>query len=316
MIKKIITSGVITVVSTFNSISCPAAYGIDAIKQIQERKVFDKCLTEFDSVFDLEFSHLSFESKDDGSLVSSLEKSIERHFGEFMKRETPWASFQGEEGYSHSAETHQDEEYRWYIDPIDGTVSFKNGLDTYALTFTLVRKRDPLATLIYVPQRREYYYAYKGCGAFHVEMLSNVSQQIKIQDTHLDKHMIVARSDDYAFDYLNRADLILRCRQVPAVVRTYTDAFAYTQVALGKYQAKLDAAAALWDLYPAYLLIREAGGEFMIYMAPTPTSDLFCSCLSGSKAAVQIIRQHIDSQELGEPYVNRIPENDEVVCND
>lgn len=317
MRKRNIGWVIMALVAPLNLSTTHACDELTAVASIKGSNLFMRCIKEFDKYFSEQKECLSFESKSDGSLVSNLEKKIENHFGEMMQEETPWASFKGEEGYYHEAKiTDGENTYCWYVDPIDGTISFRNDLDTFAFTLSLVKNREPLASLIYLPTKAQAYFAYKGQGAFCNNLLTGEENKLVIKDHPLERSHIVARSDDYAFKYLQRENMLSRCQDIPAIVRTYTDAFAYTQVAAGKYKAKIDAAAALWDLYPVYLLTREAGGEFVIYLAENPTSDLFCSCLAGPLQVINVIRSAVERESKALTFVNQIPSLELVECND
>lgn len=241
----------------------------------------------------------SFISKSDGSLVSGFEKDVEYKIGKYLKEITPWASFEGEEGYKHI--TNNQEKYKWYIDPIDGTISFKNGLTTFGLTLTLVKDLEPLVTLIFFPKLNETYTAYKGYGAF----LNGKKITINSYNSK-DKHKIIARSDSYVFRNYNSKQALEKIEQLPFYIRTYTDIHAYSLVATGKIAAKIDAAAALWDLFPGILLIKEAGGVYYFYPAENSSNDHYGSLILGHKSVVEELHEKLHGKDV-KVYRSKIP---------
>lgn len=254
----------------------------DAIALIQKENIFKVCKDIFDNEY-LEWEGRNkFQIKNDGSLVSAFEKSVEQKIGNFLKNYTPWAAFLGEEGYRFVPKKNYGK-FTWYIDPVDGTISFKNGLDTFGLTLTLVKKREPIATLIYFPKLSAVYTAYLNEGAY------KNGNSLKLGTTLITKHNIIAHSDDYAFQLTNRESILKSLKRLPYVSRSYTDIYAYTLVAEGKCIAKVDAAGALWDLFPGLLLIREAGGYARFYPIKESTDDLYGSMIVGQKAVVEQI---------------------------
>ena len=59
--------------------------------------------------------------------------------------------------------------FLWVIDPLDGTKEFINKHDDFAVNIALVVKNKPVFGLIYIPVRKQTYFAIKGEGAFLLE---------------------------------------------------------------------------------------------------------------------------------------------------
>ena len=69
------------------------------------------------------FKKFNIEEKNDGSLVTNIDKEIEEKFRKHLKRKFPEHGIIGEEfGYEK-----EDNEYVWILDPLDGTHSFIAG---------------------------------------------------------------------------------------------------------------------------------------------------------------------------------------------
>lgn len=261
------------------------------MNELLQKETLQNCALLFRQAF-FEFEQenkISFETKEDGSLVSNLEKRIEEIVGSFLQRETPWAGFQGEEGFTYDALENKDD-YKWYLDPIDGTASFRNGLDVFAFTLTLVHKGKALATIIDFPRLNKTYTAYAGKGA---QLNGNT---ISLKNAIKSEKGIFAMSDDYTFSMTKREKLLDELRRLPFITRTITDIYGYCMVAEGKCAAKFDAAGALWDLWPAHLLITEAGGKCLFFSVENPTEDLAGSMLAGSEDVIEKVYQTIRNQ--------------------
>lgn len=239
-----------------------------------------------------------FELKQDGSLVSDFEKDVEEKICNRLKQITPWISFQGEEGTNYQADNN--EGYKWYVDPIDGTISFKNDLDTFAFTLTLSHGLSPLAMIAYFPRLDKTYHAIEGQGAY-----CN-GQPIKVRIDEINTHNVIARSDDYVFKTYNSPHTLEQLSTFPAILRTYTDIHAYCLAAEGKITAKIDAAGALWDLMPGMLLMLESGGFSSFYFMDTPTEDCYGSLIVGSETVVKRIHDHLYPGK--DIICNKIPE--------
>lgn len=273
------------------------------IDSIVQDNILDQVHGLYDGVFKKSnHKDISFSVKADGSIASELEKQLEKKVGEYLKKATPWAGFVGEEGYQHMPKNA--EGYVWYMDPIDGTISFKNGLDTFAMTLTLAKGTDPLVTIIYFPNTGVIFKAYKGRGAFKND------QKISISDKSLNKNGVLSHSDLYAFEMAKRGNVLTFIKGLGCVPRTYTDIHGYTLVSDNKILGKFDAAGALWDLLPGFLLVREAGGDAIFYFSENPTEDLYGSMLVGPSSIVREVHSKIIAANLIDPkdaFINVIP---------
>lgn len=232
---------------------------------------------------------VSFDSKIDGSLVSNLELEIELVVSEYLKSATPWAGFQGEESVVF-APPNGPSDYKWFLDPIDGTTSFSNGLDTFAFTLTLIKGNTPLATVIDFPNLNTTYIAYKKLGA------TKNGENIHMRNSPQKPKAILALSDDYTFDLANHPEILKHLRQIHYIPRTITDIYGYCLVAEGKCIAKFDAAGALWDLWPGCLLIEEAGGKCLFFPHENPNVDLAGSLLVGDENIVHQIHDYLEER--------------------
>lgn len=97
-------------------------------------------------------------------------------------------------------------------------------------------------------------------------------------------------------------------QNLPLIFRTYTDVYAHCCVAKGQYVGKVDIAGALWDIFPSFLLIREAGGHVRFYPAERPTTDLYGSLVVGTHQFVETFHSHLPAGTVS--YENIIPQLD------
>ena len=269
------------------------------VNYLRSEEIFNKVLKLYKAKYAYWQQKNFFITKSDGSPVSAFEQEVEYEVGRYMHSITPWASFEGEEGYVHEASSHSNFRYKWYIDPIDGTISFRNRMPFFGFTLTLVRDLEPIATLIYFPSDDTKYEAFKGQGAFFNGKKFTL-------DLANHEHQIIARSDSYIFRHYKGAQDLDKIEQLPFYVRTYTDIQAYTFVASGKIAAKIDAAAALWDLFPGVLLIKEAGGVYFFYPADDPTHDHYGSVIVGNKFIVEYLHNTLHPNRV--VYKSTIPQ--------
>ncbi len=57
-------------------------------------------------------------------------------------------------------------EYCWIVDPIDGTVNFVHDEPYYSVSIGIVKNGEPIAGVIYDPNRDELFSAGRGIGAY------------------------------------------------------------------------------------------------------------------------------------------------------
>ncbi|GHT90898.1 histidinol phosphate phosphatase [Alphaproteobacteria bacterium] len=277
------------------------------MQKIMDKRIFESCIQIIDDGMIAQHALSTFDIKANGSLCSKFEKEIEENIRCFLCEKYPDIKFIGEE--SCTSETKITDELTWYMDPIDGTISFKNNIGLYGSTLTLADGINPLASMVYFPVYKDRYISYLGNGAF------KNNQKISIANRGEENFSVICHSDLYTFELSQRTEWLYVIQQMDSVPRnfiprTYTDVFGYSLVADGSAVAKFDAACAIWDLLPVFLLIREAGGSTVIYMNDNPTCENFCSMLSGEKSVVKKIHSELKAKisiKDGTCFFNEIP---------
>ena len=111
------------------------------------------------------------EYKGDVDLVTEADRASEKLIVERLSAAFPSHGIYGEEGSRRQIEA----EYRWYIDPLDGTTNFAHGFPVFCVSMGLERRPAGLAPeadgeliagIIYDPTRDELFSAQKGMGAW------------------------------------------------------------------------------------------------------------------------------------------------------
>jgi len=113
------------------------------------------------------------EIKDDKSFVTCADRESEDIIVSMIKDAFPEHGIVGEEGTDHN----QGAEYRWIIDPLDGTNNFVNGIPIFAISIALTKGGEPVASVIYNPVTHSMYAAEKGGGMFYNGKPARVSDQ-------------------------------------------------------------------------------------------------------------------------------------------
>ncbi len=116
---------------------------------------------------------LEREEKDDRSFVTKADKESEKAIVEILTKAYPEHGFLGEEG----SDTKPNAEYRWVIDPLDGTTNFVNGIPLFAVSIAAVKSGAPVASVVYNPVTNSLYAAEKGKGTTYNGRKVVVSKQ-------------------------------------------------------------------------------------------------------------------------------------------
>jgi len=95
-------------------------------------------------------------------LVTSVDREAERKIVALLQREFPDHAILAEEETAIESDAC---EYRWIVDPLDGTTNFAHGYPHVAVSIALEKSGEVILGLVYDPLRRECFRAVKGQGA-------------------------------------------------------------------------------------------------------------------------------------------------------
>ena len=103
-----------------------------------------------------------FELKGEFDLVTEADRASEKLVVERLRSHFPSHGIVAEEGGGHESPS----EYRWYVDPLDGTTNFAHGFPVFNVTLGLERAGEMIAGVVYDPIRQEMFTAERGAGAY------------------------------------------------------------------------------------------------------------------------------------------------------
>ena len=108
---------------------------------------------------------LVVKKKGDGvDVVTQADHKIEQMLFETISKYFSGDGFWGEE----NEKLRNDQEYTWYIDPIDGTKYYAAGIPLWSVSVARVKRGEkiPEFSSIYIPKENNLFYAIKGEGAY------------------------------------------------------------------------------------------------------------------------------------------------------
>ncbi|MBZ0269265.1 hypothetical protein K8I85_14015 [bacterium] len=224
-------------------------------------------------------------TKDDGSFVTSVDVAVEKLLRREIGRAFPDHAVTGEELGSAGAS-----DYRWFVDPIDGTLSFRFGLPFYGTILVLCRGEDPIVAVVSHPAWNVTYHAVRGGGAFRN------GKVIAIRDVPASAvpGEIIGTGDRDQFrrsKALGRYDHLVRRHRI---VRTIPDCVGHTLAAEGRIGAMVDYFLHRWDYAATELLVREAGGKFVLTGSRSlPDGGTAYDMICGKPRVVNWLRREI-----------------------
>jgi len=155
-------------------------------------------------------------------------------------------------------------EYRWVIDPIDGTVNYFFGMPHACVSIALQHRGQSVVGVIYDPFTDEIWTTTKGAPTRLNGKIIRVSQRSQLNDC------IIAMGFSKSQDNLEKSlpHLIRISKQAKKIRIMGSAALELAYVASGRLDAYIERTINLWDVAAGSLLVENAGGEFYVLPAP------------------------------------------------
>jgi len=196
-------------------------------------------------------------------LVTEIDRAAEQLIHRILYRAYPTFGFLGEE---HGQRRHQDE-FRWIVDPLDGTNNFVHGLPLFGVSIGLEYRGTMMVGVIYDPIRRELFVAMKGHGA-----------TLNGTPIHVSKTRVLAQSllsTGFSSNFLRRPGPYLKWfeafqRASHGVRRIGSTVFCLSSIAAGRLDGFYEQDLWPWDIAAGILLVEEAGGHVSDFTGAPP----------------------------------------------
>jgi myo-inositol-1(or 4)-monophosphatase len=197
--------------------------------------------------------HIPFQIKGEFDLVTEADRASERLVVEKLRSYFPAHSVVAEEGGGHEGSS----DYRWYVDPLDGTTNFAHGFPMFNVTLALERAGQVIAGLIYDPLRQELFTAEHGGGAYLNNRRIRVSSARTLTDA-LGSTGFPSRKRSHNVNIHFYYQLAMASH---GVRRTGSAALDLAYVACGRLDFFWEFGLKPWDQAAGTLLVEEAGGK-------------------------------------------------------
>jgi myo-inositol-1(or 4)-monophosphatase len=192
--------------------------------------------------------------KGEVNIVTKVDKLCERRIISLIQERYPDHDFLAEE--ERTSREHS-KEYRWIIDPLDGTTNYAHSYRFFCTSIALEKGSEVILGVVYAPVTKELFHAEKGKGAFlngeriKVSNIAELSKSLLCTGFPYD----IRESKNNNIDYFNR--LILKSQ---AVRRDGAAALDLCYVACGRFDGFWELKLQPWDVAAGSLIINEAGG--------------------------------------------------------
>ncbi|CAN5761326.1 inositol monophosphatase family protein [soil metagenome] len=217
------------------------------------------------------FGRTTVTMKGDINLVTEADLASEALIIERVKSHYPRHSILAEES-GEAIVIGGDGEYKWIIDPLDGTTNYAHGYPCFCVTIALEHNGDIVIGVTYDPTRDELFAAEKGNGA------TLNGKPISVSPTDDLGNALLVTGFPYDIKHRekfarNLTEMLLSSR---GVRRDGSAAIDMAYVACGRFDGFWEDGLNPWDVAAGKLLIEEAGGvvsyydgsKFSIYTPP------------------------------------------------
>jgi myo-inositol-1(or 4)-monophosphatase len=188
------------------------------------------------------------------NLVTEVDHASEKIIIDIIKKNFPDHYILTEE----SGEIFQDSQYKWIIDPIDGTVNFAHRIPICCISIGVEHNGKMVLGAVYNPFMNELFFAERGSGATLNERPVSVSKKENVLNACL--------VTGFPYTYLDMPNGPLEVfnrliRKGVPVRRLGSAAIDLCWVACGRFDGFYEHKLNAWDSAAGFLIVEEAGGK-------------------------------------------------------
>lgn len=187
-------------------------------------------------------------------LITEVDLMSEQKIIKILKKEYSDHDILAEEGAGWDTKA----EYRWIIDPLDGTTNYAHGFPCFSVSVALEKRGKVILGVVYDPLREEVFTAQKGKGAYLNKKRIVVSKTKMLSDALL--------ATGFAYDVRENPENNLNffsnfTLRAQGVRRAGSAALDLCYVASGRFDGFWEMKLKPWDMAAGDLMVRESGGK-------------------------------------------------------
>jgi len=202
---------------------------------------------------------INISMKGDINLVTEADLASEKHIIEKIRSRYPKHSILAEE--SGEAIAAGDTQWKWIIDPLDGTTNYAHGYPCFCVTLAAEHDGEIVVGVTYDPTRNELFAAEKGGGA----TLNN--KPIRVSETQELKDALLVTG--FPYDTRERENFARHFTEFVhksrGIRRDGSAAIDMAYVACGRFDGFWEEGLHAWDVAAGVLFVEEAGGRVSYY---------------------------------------------------
>lgn len=198
----------------------------------------------------LKANEIELKAKND--YVTEADKKSEMIIIKTIQDSFPQHSIVAEESGIHSGN-----EWKWYIDPLDGTKNFIHGLPVFCVSIGVEYRSELVAAVINAPVLGEVFTAEKGSGAY-----CN-GKRVKVSSRQFEEALVATGFPFRGKELLDRYIVCFRevFLKVSGVRRCGSAALDLAYTAKSVFDGFWEMSLHPWDIAAGVLLVEEAGGR-------------------------------------------------------
>lgn len=247
-----------------------------------------------------EVENLQVSRKGPANFVSAADHRAEEIIFQDLKKSRPSFGFLMEErGEVKGVNATGNEEFRFIVDPLDGTSNFLHGIPHFSISIGLERNSDTgreiIAGLVMDPVKNEVFYAEKGTGAWLDKRRLRVSARKDLQSSVLAGGDCASRGKPVQTRFINTLSTLLG-GQIGGYRRMGSAALDLCYVAAGRFEAFWENGLSPWDIAAGALIVKEAGGQ--VVSLAGDQNPVYCDSLLATNVGIhqdlkKIIQAHL-----------------------
>lgn len=188
------------------------------------------------------------------NLVTEIDKQSEALIMKKIRQHFPSHAILGEESGSDNVSS----DYKWIIDPLDGTTNYTHGLPVFCVTIGIEHQGEIIAGVTYDPNADELFTAEKGRGAY----LNNKKIRVSSRNQLIDSLLVTG----FPYNVKDNPDNVVQhfihfLPVAQGVRRLGSAALDLAYVACGRLDGYWEVILNPWDKAAGILLVQEAGGK-------------------------------------------------------
>jgi len=201
-----------------------------------------------------EIEKLQVSIKGPGDFVTASDKKAEKILIEELGKARPNYSILSEE----VGEIKNDEEFKWIIDPIDGTSNFLHGIPHFAISIGLEQNNEIICGIVFDPIKDETFVAEKGNGSYLNNQRIRVSSRSKLENCIIftGGPRSESKNKDLAMEEYKKfsSKVLIPIRKMGSA------SLDIAYVAAGRCDGFWQRNLNYWDIAAGIILVKEAGG--------------------------------------------------------